>query len=225
MNTEPTSVLNGRLPEIRTTEPNSPSARPRASPAPEMIAGASEGRITRLNVVSGPAPSDAAACSTSASSSISTGCTARTTNGSVTNSSANRTAPFVKAMSTGAGPLGPYSASSVRPATMVGNANGRSITELTSDLPGNSSRTRTHAINVPGTAFTTATTIDINSVNLSAATASRLDTAVQKPSRPLSVLAETSAASGNRTITLSHTMEMPSSGGRMRPRRCGRATA
>ena len=39
-----------------------------------------------------PAPSDAAASSISLSSSISTGCTARTTNGSVTNSSARITA-------------------------------------------------------------------------------------------------------------------------------------
>src|SRR5690349_1605641 len=107
MNTELTSVLNGRLPEIRTTDPNSPRARPSASPAPEMIAGASAGRITRLKVVNGLAPRDAAASSASVSSSINTGCTERTTNGNVTNSSANSTAHFVKATSTGAGPLGP----------------------------------------------------------------------------------------------------------------------
>src|SRR5436309_1279649 len=82
MKTELTSVLNGRLPEIRTIEPNSPRARPSASPAPEMIAGASDGRITRLNVVRPPAPSDAAASSASLSRSISTGCTERTTGGS-----------------------------------------------------------------------------------------------------------------------------------------------
>ena len=32
--TEPTSVLNGRLPEIRTTEPNSPTARANDSAVP-----------------------------------------------------------------------------------------------------------------------------------------------------------------------------------------------
>ena len=39
-------------------------------------------------IVQLPAPSEAAACSASRSTSISTGCTERTTNGSVTNSSA-----------------------------------------------------------------------------------------------------------------------------------------
>src|SRR5436190_5540144 len=213
MKTEPTSVLNGRLPEMSTTEPNSPSARPSARPAPEMTAGASAGRMTRRNVVSGPAPSDAAASSASRSSSISTGCTERTTNGSVTNRSANRTAQRVNAMSTGAGPFGPYSASSVKPATIVGNANGRSMSELTSDLPRNSSRTSTHAISVPVTALTPAIAIDTSSVNLSAATASLLETAFQNPSSPLSVPAATSAASGSRTITLSQASEIESRGG------------
>ncbi len=44
--------------------------------------------MTRRKIVSGRAPSDAAASSMSASSSISTGCTERITNGRVTNSSA-----------------------------------------------------------------------------------------------------------------------------------------
>ena len=45
----------------------------------------------RRKIVSRFAPSDAAASSISRSSSISTGCTVRTTNGSVTKSSAIRT--------------------------------------------------------------------------------------------------------------------------------------
>ena len=44
--------------------------------------------MIRRKIVSGPAPSDAAASSMSVSSSISTGCTERITNGRVTNSSA-----------------------------------------------------------------------------------------------------------------------------------------
>ena len=48
--------------------------------------------MIRRKVVKLLAPSDAAASSISRSSSISTGCTARTTNGSVTNSSASTTA-------------------------------------------------------------------------------------------------------------------------------------
>ena len=47
--------------------------------------------MIRRNVVNRLAPSDAAACSISRSSSSSTGCTVRTTNGSVTNSSATAT--------------------------------------------------------------------------------------------------------------------------------------
>ena len=91
MNTEATSVLNGMLPEIRTSEPNSPIERAKASAIPERIAGRRFGRMIRRKVVSGPAPSEAAASSMSVSSSISTGCTERITNGRVTNSSAMTT--------------------------------------------------------------------------------------------------------------------------------------
>ena len=52
---------------------------------------------------------------------------------------------------------GPYSVSSVRPATIVGSANGRSMSALTTDLPGKSSRTRTQAMSVPMTALMTTT--------------------------------------------------------------------
>src|SRR5204862_4094860 len=101
-----------------------------------------------------------------------------------------------------------------------------SIVALTNDLPRKSSRTSTHAISVPVTALTAATAIDTSTVNLIAATASLLETAFQKPSSPLSVLADTSAASGSSTITLSQTSEMPTSGGRRRGRRPrGTATA
>jgi len=80
--------LNGRLPVISTSEPNSPTARAKLSATPEMIAGARLGRTTRRSTVSGLAPSDSAASSIETSSSCSTGCTERTTKGSVTNSSA-----------------------------------------------------------------------------------------------------------------------------------------
>ena len=55
---------------------------------PARIAGLRFGKMIRRKVVSGPAPSEAAASSISRSSSSSTGCTARTTNGRVTKSSA-----------------------------------------------------------------------------------------------------------------------------------------
>ena len=83
-----TSVSRGMPPPISTTEPNSPTARANASPAPPSSAGYSAGRMIRRNVVQPLAPSEAAASSASRSTSISTGWTERTTNGSVTNASA-----------------------------------------------------------------------------------------------------------------------------------------
>ena len=165
--------------------------------------------MMRRNTVSLLAPSDSAACSISVSSSSSTGWTARTTNGSVTNSSASTTAAWVKATSTGAGPSGPQRASSVRPATIVGSANGRSISELTIPLPRNSSRTSTHAISVPVTALITTTISDAISVSRSAATAWSLVTAVQNASNPPSIDATTTAASGISATMLRYAMAMP----------------
>src|SRR4051812_20605593 len=66
---------------------------------------------------------------------------------------------------------------------------------------------------VPVTTLIAATAIDTSSVNLNVATASRLETAFQNPSSPLSVLLATSAASGSSTMTLSQTTETPRSGG------------
>src|SRR5271163_3411397 len=86
-----TSVLPGTAPPISTTEPNSPIARENASPAPDNSAGVNDGSTTEVNIFQPLAPSDAAASSVSRSSSSSTGCTARTTNGNVTNASATAT--------------------------------------------------------------------------------------------------------------------------------------
>jgi hypothetical protein len=55
------------------------------------------GKTTRRNVWSPDAPSERAASSISRSSSISTGCTVRTTNGSVTKRRASTIAPRVNA--------------------------------------------------------------------------------------------------------------------------------
>ena len=86
------------LPEISTSDPNSPTARAKASAVPVRIAGARLGRMIRRTIVSGFAPSEAAASSISVSSSIRVGCTARMTNGSVTNSSARTTPIMVNEM-------------------------------------------------------------------------------------------------------------------------------
>ena len=63
--------------------------------------------MMRRKVVNRLAPSDAAASSTSRSSSASTGCTVRTTNGSVTNRKARNTAGRVLATSMPSGLSGP----------------------------------------------------------------------------------------------------------------------
>ena len=63
-------------------------ARANASATPDSNAGSRCGNTMRRKIVSLLAPSDAAASSISRSSSISTGCTVRTTNGNVTKSSA-----------------------------------------------------------------------------------------------------------------------------------------
>ena len=74
---------------------------------------------------------EAAACSTSRSTSISTGCTERTTNGKVTKASATRSPQRVALSWTPIGLFGPYSDSSPCDAPMVGNAKGRSMNALT----------------------------------------------------------------------------------------------
>jgi hypothetical protein len=83
------------------------------------------------------------------------------------------TAHFVNAIAS------PYSASRVRPATIVGSANGRSMSALTIRLPRKSSRTSTHAMIVPITALIAATSRLMSSVKRSAATDWRLETESQ----------------------------------------------
>src|SRR5690349_20795962 len=118
------------------------------------------------------------------------------------------------------GLLLPYSASSVRPATIVGSANGRSISALTNDLPRNSSRTSTHAISTPMTASIAATTSEIHSVRRIAATACGFVTASQNVASPSSKERTTTAASGIRTISVSHaTLSAPTTSGPLRTRR------
>ena len=68
----------------------------------------------------------------------------------------------------------------MRPATIVGSANGRSMTAFTTDFPRKSSRTRTQAVIVPSTPFRSVTANDVASVILSADTASGDEIASQK---------------------------------------------
>ena len=73
---------------MRMIDPNSPTARANASPAPASTEGSRLGRMTRNRTWRRVAPREAAASSVSASSSASTGWTLRTQKGSVTKSSA-----------------------------------------------------------------------------------------------------------------------------------------
>src|SRR4051812_7960818 len=200
MCTDAICVLNGMFPEISTVAPYSLSARANDSAAPARIAGTRFGSTTRRKIVNPLAPSDAAASSISVSSSSSTGCTVRTTKGSVTNNSATTTPGFVYASETWIGLVGPYSVSSTRPATMVGSANGRSINTSTKRLPGKSSRTRTHAINVPITTLMSATPSDESTVSFIVDHAPGVVTSCQKPDPPSWRARHTTAASGNRTM-------------------------
>ena len=76
-------------------------------------------------------------------------------------------------------------------------------------LPGNSSRTSTHAISVPNTALMSTTTTDAISVSFSAATACGLLIAFQKLSPPFSNDVSTTAASGISATMLRYAMAMP----------------
>src|SRR6478609_6196336 len=83
------------------------------------------------------------------------------------------------------------------PTTIVGSANGRSMTELTKFLPGKSSRTSIQAVTVPSTPFVIAASAAIASESFSAANAWSDVTTSQKPSLPSLVDDQTSAAIGS----------------------------
>ena len=128
---------------------------------------------------------------------------------SVTNRSASTIAVRVYATSTPIGPCGPYSARSVSPATIVGSANGRSMSVLTKPCPWKRSRTRIHATIVPITALMSTTTADATRVSFSAATDCGSVTASQNPVRPSCAEYQIRAASGSRTITLRYAVARP----------------
>ena len=73
------------------------------------------------------------------------------------------------------------------PATIVGSANGRSMIALTTLLPANESRTRTHAMIVPNTAVVSTASVETTSVSFNAETACGEETTSQKPDQPLPV--------------------------------------
>src|SRR5262249_54320670 len=83
------------------------------------------------------------------------------------------------------------------------------MTAFITDFPRKSSRTRTHAVIVPRTALIRETTSAATRVSLSAATASGLEIASQKPCDPPLVDSKTTAASGSRTMIVRKVVIMP----------------
>ncbi len=107
------------------------------------------------------------------------------------------------------GLFGPYSASSTTLATIVGSANGRSITASTSRLPGKSSRTNTQATSSPKNTLMTVTAAEMVSVTRNESSADGDVTAVTKADQPPFADCHTMAASGSSTITDSHSVATP----------------
>src|SRR5262245_18154659 len=97
-------------------------------------------------------------------------------------------------------------------ATIVGSANGRSMSALTMLLPGNWSRTSTQAISVPITTLMTATTTETSTVMRSESMAAGAVMASQNPDQPSSNEVTVRAASGSGTMMLSQrtAVAMPS---------------
>ena len=100
------------------------------------------------------------------------------------------------------GLCGPYSARSVRPATIVGSAKGRSMRALMKGLPAKSSRTSTQAMAVPMRALMTVTMPETVKVSCSAASACGDVMAAQNSSRPSDTERHRMAEMGMRTSRL-----------------------
>src|SRR5689334_22579583 len=83
------------------------------------------------------------------------------------------------------------------------------MTELTNSLPRKSSRTSTHAIAVPVSAFTSETMTAQPSVSFSAATDWGFVTSCQNVSHPAEREVQTSAASGTSTTRLRYPIATP----------------
>src|SRR5690348_1877245 len=105
---------------------------------------------------------------------------------------------------------GPYSASITTLATIVGSANGRSMTASTSLLPGKSSRTSTQATSMPKNTLMIATAADTVSVTRNESSADGDVTAATNADQPPFPDCHTIAASGSSTITDSQDIAMPS---------------
>ena len=157
--------------EISTTEPYSPIARANASAVPAAIAGRIVGSTIRRKTVSGPAPSERAASSTSRSIAISTGWTVRTTNGSVTNSSATTTPAALAVEHDADRAVGAVQGDHHQAGDDRRQRERHVDDELEQPLAREASRTSTQATSVPITALTAQTSSELPIVSRSAAAA------------------------------------------------------
>src|SRR5882762_4224311 len=207
----------GMLPAMKLTDPYSPTARAKARAKPVSRAGHSAGMMTRAKVCHSDAPSVAAACSTSLSSSSRTGCKVLTTNGKPMKMSAMTTPSGVKATWIPSGcsarpsqPFGAYRAVSAMPATAVGSANGRSTMASMRRLNGNRYRTKTQAMTSPNAEFTAAASSAAPKLKRSEAKTLGAVTTSQKCPQPPPKLRMNVADKGSRTMRDRYSMVYPS---------------
>ena len=92
---------------------------------------------------------------------------------------------------------------------MVGRANGRSMTASTSRLPGKSSRVSTHATSRPKTTLITVTPSETVNVTRNDSSAACDVTVSQNAFQPPPAACHRIAASGSSTMTLSHSVAVP----------------
>ena len=158
MYSEETWVSNGTLPAISTSEPNSPSARANARPLPPRRAGTRLGKTTRRKMVSGWRPSDAAACSISWSSSMQHGLHGPDDERQRHKQQRHDDAGAGEGDVDAERAAGAVEGQQREPGDDGGQGEGQVDERVDQPLPGNRSRTRTHAMSVPMTALTATTT-------------------------------------------------------------------
>jgi hypothetical protein len=167
------------------------------------------GNTIRRKVVHAPAPSVAAASSSAGSNSWRTGCTLRTTSGSVTTQSASRIPTGVKttcspiaSSALPIAPLGPYRVAIISPVTSVGIASGTSTSDERMFRPGKRKRTRTHARATPITPFRVAASAEVIRVSHIACHALGIAIAWRNEPRPSPKPRVTTAPTGITTNAL-----------------------
>ncbi len=154
--------MNGRLPEISTSEPNSPTARAKLSATPETIAGASDGQHDPPKHGQRPGAERGGGFLHRAveleQHRLHRAHDERQRHEQQRQHDRRARERDVDAERAALA----VERQQHQPATIVGSANGRSMSALTIRLPGNSSRTSTHAISVPKIALISTTIAEVD---------------------------------------------------------------